>query len=111
MNCEDINNYNKGKEMRKLVLFLGLLAGCAGHKIEPTTCYKVNTCKVKLNGMAEVWPEFNGNSGSETWPEFNVVCAFGYDANGNENGEVQRFLTKDTLYIWSLSHPDAKACK
>jgi len=83
--------------MNKLMFLSLLLVGCTLTPQKPTACYKLEMCKVKLRGMDD--------------PTFNVYCVCGYDAAGNKNGEVQRFLTNDAISAWSQFHPEAKGCE
>ena len=86
-------------------MFLALLlVGCTLTPQKPTACYKLEMCKVKLHGDT-LDQAFHPD------PTFNVYCVCGYDAAGNKNGEVQRFLTNDAISAWSQFHPEAKGCE
>lgn len=81
--------------MKKLLLGLLFLIGCETsasiqQKQHPTVCYKLEMCVVRFNGTAV-------NEG-EGWPDINVYCIYGYDANGNKNGDVKRFLVRDAVH-------------
>jgi hypothetical protein len=71
-----------------------LLAGCAQEKQAPTACYKLEMCKGFMTNAGEV----------------NIFCVFGYDAAGNKNGVVEKFLTQDAIAAWAQFHPEAKGC-
>lgn len=86
--------------MKKLMLSALLFAGCIGGNSQtidetPTTCYKLEMCEGHFSHVGRI----------------NIFCVYGYDANGNKNGEVQRFIGRDAIAAWSEFHPEAKACE
>lgn len=92
--------------MKKLLLGLLLLTGCdikpPHSQSHPTVCYDLEMCNIRVNATA-----VNEN---EIWPDIIIYCIYGHDANGNKNGDVKRFYSRDALTAWSLLHQDAKPC-
>ena len=81
-----------------LMLLIVLMASCYSIEEESkpkSNCFKLETCKAYMGT--------GGNS-------ITLPCLVGF-TDGKRTEEVYRFLSRDTLEIWSLLNPTVIECK